>query len=524
MGLVVISIFSAGIVIGYLIIWALSIPLKKSYPRAVIPFRIMGMILVLIVLTWPILVGKWVHDLKCSNLSGISVNEITDARTEGLFDERIRLGDRISGSHGNLNKNILSLAQGRFSFVEVLSNRYPYVIDHKKFKYRKFYLADIGDEACIKNRKEKFRSIIYSWALGKCLASTFSDNRSSRYRISTSGYHHTDISAKTTIHDDKTGKIISKFRSYAHIDLGGRTGVCPGYADVGYSPHETLMLLSFIDKNKNVYTIEKFKNESDENRERFYGKIDFTKLEYHKVTIKNGVSPWKNKKYKMAEVFVNSKKPVLLHLSSENIMKWKVTASPDSDVPIVVTSGKLSSVSYVGKKRTSSHYLPQLKNSRNNQSRNKRIIEFLSTKPVSEQIFENAGQAFIPITSGPKIIQQQRENMKKTEEAARRKETVNMVTPFKPGSKLEGLMNHGKRVYERSCSACHGVTGEGIPGVFPAIKDSKIVKSDKAKHIDIIVNGKPGTAMAAYKQVLSKDEIDAVVTYQRNAFGNNMDY
>jgi cytochrome c oxidase subunit 2 len=42
-----------------------------------------------------------------------------------------------------------------------------------------------------------------------------------------------------------------------------------------------------------------------------------------------------------------------------------------------------------------------------------------------------------------------------------------------------------------------------------------------AAHIDIILNGKSGTAMQAFGKQLSDSDIAAVVTYERNAFGNN---
>ena len=86
---------------------------------------------------------------------------------------------------------------------------------------------------------------------------------------------------------------------------------------------------------------------------------------------------------------------------------------------------------------------------------------------------------------------------------------------------MDELMVKGKTVYDKSCAACHGATGAGIPPIFPAMTGSKIVTGDKAAHIDIVADGKPGTAMAAYKSQLSKAEIAAVITYERNAFGNN---
>ena len=83
------------------------------------------------------------------------------------------------------------------------------------------------------------------------------------------------------------------------------------------------------------------------------------------------------------------------------------------------------------------------------------------------------------------------------------------------------LMARGKGVYDKTCAACHGPTGAGIPGVFPAMTGSKIATGDKAAHIHIVVHGKAGTAMQAFGAQLSKADIAAVITYERNAFGNN---
>jgi cytochrome c oxidase subunit 2 len=87
---------------------------------------------------------------------------------------------------------------------------------------------------------------------------------------------------------------------------------------------------------------------------------------------------------------------------------------------------------------------------------------------------------------------------------------------------MEDLIAKGETVYKVNCSGCHGVTGAGIPGVFPAMTGSDIVLGDIADHIDIIVNGKAGTAMAAFKSQLSDVDIAAVVTFERNALGNSV--
>ena len=55
------------------------------------------------------------------------------------------------------------------------------------------------------------------------------------------------------------------------------------------------------------------------------------------------------------------------------------------------------------------------------------------------------------------------------------------------------------------------------PGHSPAITGSAIATGAIDAHIDIVVNGKTGTAMQAFKEQLSAADIAAVVTYQRNA-------
>ena len=80
----------------------------------------------------------------------------------------------------------------------------------------------------------------------------------------------------------------------------------------------------------------------------------------------------------------------------------------------------------------------------------------------------------------------------------------------------------GETVYKANCLACHGATGAGIPGVFPAMTNSPIVTGDAAGHVNIVMNGKSGTAMAAYKTQLSDVDLAAVITFERNSFGNSV--
>ena len=86
---------------------------------------------------------------------------------------------------------------------------------------------------------------------------------------------------------------------------------------------------------------------------------------------------------------------------------------------------------------------------------------------------------------------------------------------------LEELKAEGEKVYGKTCVACHMVNGQGMPPAFPALAGGKIATGPLAGHIDIVVNGsKKNPAMVAWKNQLSDLEIAAVITYERNAFGN----
>ena len=85
---------------------------------------------------------------------------------------------------------------------------------------------------------------------------------------------------------------------------------------------------------------------------------------------------------------------------------------------------------------------------------------------------------------------------------------------------LDELMERGKVVYDRNCLACHGANGEG--GVGTAIAGSAIAQGELDGHLDIGINGVPGSAMQAFGSQINDVDMAAVITYQRNAFGNNM--
>ncbi len=86
---------------------------------------------------------------------------------------------------------------------------------------------------------------------------------------------------------------------------------------------------------------------------------------------------------------------------------------------------------------------------------------------------------------------------------------------------LDELMVKGEAAYNRSCASCHMVNGEGIPGAFPGLKGSAVAVGPVKTHLDVMVNGVAGTAMQAFGGQLSEVDLAAIITYERNAWGND---
>ena len=85
---------------------------------------------------------------------------------------------------------------------------------------------------------------------------------------------------------------------------------------------------------------------------------------------------------------------------------------------------------------------------------------------------------------------------------------------------MEELMERGEQVYGAVCASCHQPDGSGNPPVFPALAGNQPMLDDLDWHVDTVVNGVSGAAMPAFRSTLNAVEIAAVVTYERNAWGN----
>jgi mono/diheme cytochrome c family protein len=99
--------------------------------------------------------------------------------------------------------------------------------------------------------------------------------------------------------------------------------------------------------------------------------------------------------------------------------------------------------------------------------------------------------------------------------------------PAKPGLKLAQA---GEAIYIDNCSACHKSNGAGVPGTFPPLKDDATVQDrDPTTIIRVILDGAHAVAtdarptplaMPSFKWKLSNEEVAAVASYARNAWGN----
>ena len=91
-------------------------------------------------------------------------------------------------------------------------------------------------------------------------------------------------------------------------------------------------------------------------------------------------------------------------------------------------------------------------------------------------------------------------------------------------------MEAGKAIYDDSCASCHHRDGNGVNGLFPALKGSPSVQSAKATSLMRVVlegaksvatqDAPTGPAMPSYNWQLKDDQVAAVLTYIRNSWGN----
>ncbi len=82
----------------------------------------------------------------------------------------------------------------------------------------------------------------------------------------------------------------------------------------------------------------------------------------------------------------------------------------------------------------------------------------------------------------------------------------------------EELMNHGSRVYQAQCASCHQADGSGLEPAFPALVSNGAPSGDLESQLSTVLDGKEGTAMAAFRDRLEPQDIAAALTFARNAW------
>lgn len=99
-----------------------------------------------------------------------------------------------------------------------------------------------------------------------------------------------------------------------------------------------------------------------------------------------------------------------------------------------------------------------------------------------------------------------------------------------PVPALDPAMRAGAAIYADSCASCHRGDGSGVRGLFPTLAGAPVVQQlDPTSLIRVVLQGArsaatpsapTGAAMPSYDWRLDDAQVAAVVTYIRNAWGN----
>lgn len=120
----------------------------------------------------------------------------------------------------------------------------------------------------------------------------------------------------------------------------------------------------------------------------------------------------------------------------------------------------------------------------------------------------------------PIVVQAMEEQDYQNWLSGKKQEAAELKIAMSQTFSMDELFTRGEKVYNTSCAACHGAKGEG--GVGPAMVGTAITTGPIRGHMATIVNGVQGSAMQAFGGQLNNIDMAAVITYERNAWGNNM--
>lgn len=107
--------------------------------------------------------------------------------------------------------------------------------------------------------------------------------------------------------------------------------------------------------------------------------------------------------------------------------------------------------------------------------------------------------------------------------------TNNEITVTPPQDPADAKFPNGAKIYKEKCFVCHQLTGEGIPGAFPPLKNADYLLADKKRAVQQVLNGS-NEAMTVNGTVYTvpmppqvdnhQDAVD-VINYVLNAWGND---
>ncbi|BCX89324.1 cytochrome c oxidase subunit II [Methylomarinovum tepidoasis] len=87
---------------------------------------------------------------------------------------------------------------------------------------------------------------------------------------------------------------------------------------------------------------------------------------------------------------------------------------------------------------------------------------------------------------------------------------------------LQVAMERGREAYNAHCASCHQADGSGVPGTFPALAGSPVATGDVDAMIEIVLEGKGAMPAFGRDENIRNEDLAAVITYVRNAFGNDI--
>ena len=114
------------------------------------------------------------------------------------------------------------------------------------------------------------------------------------------------------------------------------------------------------------------------------------------------------------------------------------------------------------------------------------------------------------------------------------------LPPAPPPAPVAALSTTGKamselgaKIYEQHCASCHGADGKGVENAYPPLAGNRaVLQATPANLVQVTLNGGFAATTTAnprpfgmppYAPVLNNAEIAAVLTYIRNAWGNQAD-